>query len=216
MPVFRLGEKPDFPPASLAEPEGLLAVGGDLSPERLLAAYTRGIFPWYSAGEPILWWSPDPRTVLLPENFHIPKRLLRTLRQKPFDIRINTSFTKVMRSCAQAPRKKRNGTWITEEMILAYTALHERGIAVSYEAWLDGDLVGGVYGLQIGKAFFAESKFYVARDASKILLATLCQRLFEEGFLFVDAQMYNDHLGQFGFAEIPRSDYLEMLQQAVG
>ena len=215
MPIFRLGREIEFPPAVLAEPEGLLAIGGDLSPERLLAAYTNGIFPWFNEGEEILWWSPNPRTVLLPENFHLSKRLSRTLKKHPYRLSTNEAFREVMIQCASVPRDKQKGTWITEEMIQAYCELHRMGFGISYEAWRDGDLVGGLYGLQIGRAFFAESKFFKARDASKIILATMAAELFQKGFLFIDAQVYNDHLGQFGFEEIPRAQYLALLQRAL-
>lgn len=216
MPLFKLGKSHEFPSAELAEPEGILAVGGDLSSRRLLTAYSRGIFPWYSDDEPILWWSPDPRTVLLPENFHVPKRLKRSIKSHDFSLTKNNAFRSVMEHCSSVPRDKQKGTWITDEMIDAYTRLNEKGFADSFEAWAGDKLVGGMYGVRLGRAFFAESMFFKERDASKIVLVHAVNEMFNNGFLFIDAQVYNKHLGQFGFTEIPRSQYLAMLQKAVG
>lgn len=213
MPIYQLGPDIRFPSPELADEDGILAVGGDLSIERLVQAYASGIFPWYSEGQPILWWSPDPRTVLLPENFHIPKRLARTIRSSTLRLSCNKAFRKVITQCASVPRGKQSGTWITQEMIDAYCALHEEGWACSWEAWNSDELVAGVYGVVLGNALFAESMFHAQRDASKVLLCRLAESLFHQGFHFIDAQVYNNHLGQFGFQQIPRSRYLSLLQK---
>lgn len=216
MPVFRLSASENrFPPPECAEPDGLLAVGGNLLPERLIAGYASGIFPWYSSTGPILWWSPDPRTLLLPDDFHLPSRLERTIRQGRFEVRENTCFREVISACASVPRKKQKGTWITKEMIEAYCKLHQLGFGVSIEAFNGDRLVGGVYGVQLGKVFFAESMFSLKRDASKVALAHLATTRFAAGFLLIDAQVYNDHLGQFGFQEHPRNLFLRLLDLAL-
>jgi leucyl/phenylalanyl-tRNA--protein transferase len=204
-----------FPPVELAEEDGLLAFGGDLSPERLLNAYCSGVFPWFGDRGPILWWSPDPRTFVTPDQLHIPIRLERTIRSGKFEIRENTDFRAVITHCACVPRAKQKGTWIVPEMIEAYCEMHRLGLGYSIEAWRNGTLVGGVYGVQLGKVFFAESMFSLERDASKVALVHLLRSRFEAGFLFVDAQVYNDHLGQFGFLERPRSEFLRLLRQAI-
>lgn len=214
---------PIFPPltSALAEPDGpngLLAAGGDLSPERLLAAYARGIFPWYSAGDPILWWSPDPRMVLQPEELIIRSSLAKTLRNRPYEIRIDSAFAKVMAGCA-APRGDtppgQSGTWIVPEMQAAYLHLHALGYAHSVETWIDGELAGGLYGIALGRAFFGESMFSRHRDASKIALAHLCALLCKKGFGIIDCQMETSHLASLGARPIPRSEFAARLEMLV-
>lgn len=205
-----------FPPVTQARPEhdGLLAAGGSLSPARLLTAYRSGIFPWYSAGQPVLWWSPDPRMVLFPAEFRIPRSLAKRLRRRDFDIRIDTVFETVMRACA-APRNGQSGTWITEEMIAAYVELHHLGHAHSVETWIDGTLAGGLYGIALGRAFYGESMFARAPDASKIALAHLVHRLQKQGFGIIDCQMNTAHLARFGAREIPRDEFSRRLAELV-
>jgi leucyl/phenylalanyl-tRNA--protein transferase len=213
-PVYRLGPAPLFPPPSEAEPSGLLAVGGDLAPERLLRAYAEGIFPWYEEA-PILWFSPDPRAVLVPGHLHVPRRLRRTLRQGRFRLRLDTAFDRVVRACAGAPRRGQRGTWITPEMIGAYERLHALGFAHSAEAWCGDELVGGVYGVSLGSAFFGESMFHRERDASKVALVALVWQLADRGFTLFDCQMQTEHLARFGAAPWPRERFLEALDQAL-
>ena len=202
-----------FPPLELAliEPNGLLCAGGDLSAQRLLLAYRQGIFPWYSAGEPILWWSPDPRMVLVPSEFKISRSLQRTLRAGTYQIRLDSNFPAVMRFCAQTPRNGQAGTWITAEMQAAYGKLHELGFAHSVETWMNGKLVGGLYGLAIGKMFYGESMFSHATDASKLALAHLTRFLAGQGFGLIDCQMNTPHLASLGAREIPRSEFITQL-----
>jgi leucyl/phenylalanyl-tRNA--protein transferase len=195
----------------MSEPNGLLAAGGDLSPRRLLEAYRRGIFPWFSEGDPILWWSPDPRMVLAPAELKVSRSLAKTLRNKPYEVRFDTAFDAVIRACA-APREGEPGTWITAEMRAAYDRLHRLGYAHSVETWIDGELAGGLYGVAIGRMFYGESMFSRARDASKIALAHLARRLQEAGFELIDCQMRTEHLASLGAREIPRAAF----QQAVG
>ena len=177
MPVFQLSEEIAFPSPELAEEDGLLAVGGDLSPERLMLAYALGIFPWFSEGEPILWWSPEPRLVLEPAEIHISKSLRRILRAEKFTVTFDTAFADVIKNCAAIARKKQDGTWITAEMQQAYQELHAYGLAHSVETWYDGELVGGLYGVSLGRIFCGESMFSYQSDASKVALATLCKLL---------------------------------------
>ncbi len=201
--------KPDaFPPVedALREPDGLLAAGGDLSPARLLAAYRRGIFPWYSRGQPILWWSPDPRTVFLTDRMHVPRRLARFLRTCAWTLKADTAFETVVRACA-APRANQRGTWLDPDMRKAYLRLHELGHAHSVEAW-DGDaLVGGVYGVSIGRMFFGESMFSAADNGSKVALLALGRALHEAGYPLLDAQVASPHLFTLGATEIARADF---------
>jgi leucyl/phenylalanyl-tRNA--protein transferase len=208
-----LGRDIAFPPlaTALREPNGLLAAGGDLSPRRLLEAYRRGIFPWFSEGDPILWWSPDPRMVLAPAELKVSRSLAKTLRNKPYEVRFDTAFDAVIRACA-APREGEPGTWITAEMRAAYDRLHRLGYAHSVETWIDGELAGGLYGVAIGRMFYGESMFSRARDASKIALAHLARRLQEAGFGLIDCQMRTEHLASLGAREIPRAAF----QRAVG
>lgn len=198
-----------FPPVDTAwtEPNGLLAAGGDLSPARLLAAYRRGIFPWYSEGEPLLWWSPDPRMVLFPDELRISRSLAKTLRNADYTVKLDTAFAPVMAACATTPRNGQQGTWITAEMQAAYARLHALGHAHSVETWRDGRLVGGLYGVAIGGAFFGESMFSHITDASKIALAHVCRFLGARGFGIIDCQMKTAHLTSLGARPIPRSDY---------
>jgi len=183
-----------------------------LSPERLLAGYQRGIFPWYSPGEPILWWSPDPRMVLLPGDLSISRSLAKTLRNKPYEVRIDTSFRKVMEMCA-APRDGESGTWIGPEVIDAYCRLYRLGCGHSIETWMDGELVGGLYGVAVGRVFFGESMFSRRSDASKIALAHLVQRVEGAGFGLIDCQMHTDHLASLGAHEIPRAEFCALVAE---
>jgi len=204
-----LAGPPAFPPVdqALREPNGLLAAGGDLTPDWLLAAYQRGIFPWYSAGEPILWWSPDPRMVLRPAEFRITRSLRRVLRQKPFEVRCDTAFRQVISTCAE-PREPGGGTWITPEMLDAYTRMHELGYAHSVECWQEGKLVGGLYGMSVGRAFFGESMFSRVSNSSKVALAHLTRHLERLGYAVIDCQMVTDHLASMGGHPIPRDEFL--------
>jgi leucyl/phenylalanyl-tRNA--protein transferase len=208
-----LSAEPEFPAPekALSDPNGLLAAGGDLSPQRLLAAYRRGIFPWYAAGEPILWWSPDPRMVLFPDELKVSRSLARTLRRADYAVRLDTAFDDVIRACAGKPREGQAGTWITAEMQQAYRDLHRLGHAHSVETWVDGKLAGGLYGIAIGRAFYGESMFSDARDASKIALAHLCAYLKQRGFGIIDCQMETSHLASLGARPIPRSDFAARL-----
>jgi leucyl/phenylalanyl-tRNA--protein transferase len=205
-----------FPPVTqaLRSPNGLLAAGGDLSAARLLEAYRHGIFPWFSEGEPILWWSPDPRMVLIPGEFKISRSLLKTLRKGQYEIRTDSAFEQVMRACA-APREPEGGTWITEEMINAYCELHHMGYAHSVETWMEGELVGGLYGISIGRMFYGESMFSQRPDASKIALAHLCAQLEKWNFGIIDCQMNTPHLASLGAREIPRKEFVARLQDLI-
>jgi leucyl/phenylalanyl-tRNA---protein transferase len=206
--------RPAFPPVdrALAEPAGLLAAGGELSPPWLLEAYRHGIFPWFSQGEPILWWSPDPRLVLVPADIRITRSLRRRLRRGEFDVRLDTAFARVVASCA-APREPGGGTWITDEMQAAYRAMHELGYAHSVECWQDGELVGGLYGMAVGRVFFGESMFARVTDASKAALAHLARLLGERDYALIDCQMTTAHLLSMGAQEIPRARFVKSLEQ---
>ena len=205
-----------FPPVDRASPEGLLAVGGDLRPERLLEAYRHGIFPWYNEGDPILWWSPDPRAVLFPEKLHVPRSLKKRLRSNVFTVTLDTSFQQVMEQCA-GPRLQypEGGTWITDDMLDAYTRLHKLGYAHSVESWQEGRLVGGLYGVAIGGAFFAESMFTRVDDASKVALVRLVRQLQAWNFRLIDCQQSSPHVMRFGAEEIPRLDFINRLIEAL-
>jgi len=215
MPVYRLTKELLFPPPEHAEPDGLLAVGGDLSSERLLLAYRVGIFPWYEQGQPILWWSPDPRLIMEPSDFHVSRRLRQTLRQGRFQVTFDRSFASVILACATVPRRDQDGTWITAEMQQAYNRLHDLGYAHSVESWLDGNLVGGIYGVSLGKCFFGESMFSSERDASKAAMAMLVRHLSSWGFHMLDAQVTTRHLLSLGAKEVPRKVFLEQLRAAL-
>ncbi|QKE63450.1 leucyl/phenylalanyl-tRNA--protein transferase [Aquipseudomonas campi] len=203
----------DFPPLdkALREPNGLLAAGGDLSPARLVAAYRHGCFPWYSQGQPLLWWSPDPRTVLFPYEFHLSRSLTKLIRQQRFTVSFDRDFASVIQACAE-PRAYADGTWITESMQSAYLHLHHQGIAHSVEVWENGQLVGGLYGLAMGQLFFGESMFSRTDNASKVGFATLVGKLREWGFVLIDCQMPTQHLHSFGARAIPRSEFATYLQ----
>jgi leucyl/phenylalanyl-tRNA--protein transferase len=213
--VFRLPRAPVFPDPALAEPDGLLAVGGDLSPERLLRAYAEGIFPWYSEETPILWWSPEPRMVLLPAELHVPRSLARTLRSGRFEIRSDTAFGEVIRRCAEKERPGQDGSWITGEMVEAYERLHELGHAHSFEAWDGEGLAGGLYGVSLGGAFFGESMFADRPDASKAAFVSSVEWMRGRGVELVDCQVDTDHLRRFGAREIPRAEFLARLRNAL-
>lgn len=206
----------DFPPLAqaLSDPAGLLAAGGDLSPARLIAAYRQGIFPWYNAGDPILWWSPDPRMVLLPDELRVPRSLAKLMRRQPYEVRVDSAFRAVMTACAQ-PRAGQAGTWINADIIDAYTQLHALGVAHSVEAWQDGVLVGGLYGIALGRAFYGESMFARAPDASKIAFVHLVRQLQRWQFGMIDCQMNTAHLARFGAREIPRADFIARLESLV-
>ncbi|WP_028574087.1 leucyl/phenylalanyl-tRNA--protein transferase [Desulfonatronovibrio hydrogenovorans] len=215
MSVFFLSRDPTFPHPCLADADGLLAIGGDLSPVRLVAAYSKGIFPWYGPDSPVLWWSPDPRLILYPDKIHIPRSLRRTLNSCKFSITADTSFQEVIQSCAVVPRSDGHGTWLVPEMISAYVGLHRAGIAHSFEAWNGSRLVGGVYGVALGRAFFGESMFYLESNASKVALIHLVRFLEALGFHFMDCQQTTEHMLRFGAKEIPRNDFLTLLGQAI-
>jgi leucyl/phenylalanyl-tRNA--protein transferase len=204
-----------FPPVGDALPDGLLAAGGDLSPERLLLAYRSGIFPWFSEDEPPLWWSPDPRFVLFPENLYVSKSMQKVLRSGQFEFRINSDFTNVINNCAQVSRKGQPGTWITDDMVAAYTALHHAGYAVSAEAWQNGELVGGLYGVRLGKAFFGESMFSKVSNASKFAFIRWVQYLQAQEVALIDCQVHTDHLESLGATMIPREQFMLLLTQLV-
>lgn len=212
MAIYLLGKAPVFPPPELATPEGIIAAGGDLSPQRLLNAYAAGIFPWYAEGDPILWWSPDPRMVLLPGDIHISGSMKRLLKKKPFHLSYDRHFNDVIDAC-QMPRKPYRGTWITKEIREAYLRLHELGYAHSVEVWEPGakKLVGGLYGVSLGKCFFGESMFHVVPNASKYGFIIFTQKLFKIGFLMVDGQVPSPHLKKLGCREMPRKEFLELL-----
>ena len=209
------GDEP-FPPVSKAQknPNGLLCAGGDLSPPRLVDAYSHGIFPWFSEGDPILWWSPDPRMILIPAEFKVSRSLRKAVARATFDVRVDTDFRRVMRECA-APRDGHAGTWIVAEMIDAYVRLHERGFAHSVESWKDGELVGGLYGVQLGEAFFGESMFSRATDASKVALVHLVERLSAQGCRVIDCQQNTRHLASLGAREIPRKAFVQLLGESI-
>ncbi len=215
MPVFVLSEQLGFPPPRLATPEGLLAVGGDLNQERLLLAYRMGIFPWYSEGEPILWWSPDPRLVLYPREFHIPRSLARTIRRHEFDISMDRAFAEVIAECGRLRHERGEGTWIVPEMIEAYCRLHGSGVAHSVEVWAGGELAGGLYGVSLGAGFFGESMFTRRPDASKAALAALVCHIQGLGLHWIDCQVTTGHLLRMGAREVPRDQYLDELKQAM-
>ncbi len=210
--------RPDapFPDVELAlrEPDGLLALGGDLTSRRLINAYSRGIFPWYSAGQPILWWAPDPRTVLFPERLKVSRSFKKTLRKQQFEVSFNRAFDRVIEACA-GPRSNEPGTWINSEMMAAYRGLHRQGIAHSVEVWHGNELVGGLYGLALGRVFFGESMFSRASDASKVALTRLAGAAVEWGYRLIDCQVYSKHLLSLGAELIPRSEFSRLLRELV-
>ena len=215
MPVYQLSDEvPLFPPQSHAEPGGLLAVGGDLSTERLLAAYRQGIFPWYEEGQPILWWSPDPRLILEPASLKISQSLRKVLKKQIFQIKSDTVFEQVIHACGM-PRRQGKGTWITADMRRAYTRLHELGYAHSVESWYEENLVGGLYGVFLGKCFFGESMFSRKTDASKIALVSLVEQLKKWQVELIDCQVTSNHLIRMGAREISRQEFLRRLSLAI-
>jgi leucyl/phenylalanyl-tRNA---protein transferase len=215
MPVFQLSAEIIFPPPQLAREDGLLAVGGDLSEERLLLAYRHGIFPWYSPGDPILWWAPSPRLILEPAAFHLSRRLARIIRKGVFRVTMDTAFAEVIRSCADIRRQQHGGTWLSPEMIEAFCRLHRSGHAHSVECWQAGELVGGLYGVSLGRLFFGESMFSRVADSSKVALAALCQQLAAWGFDMIDCQMKTPHLLRLGAGEIHGEEFRRRLARAV-
>lgn len=206
-----------FPPShkALRDPDGLLAVGGDLSLERLVLAYSSGIFPWYSEGQPLLWWTPNPRLVLTPARLHFGRSLRKILRKHPFKITVDNAFEQVMNQCGTIERKNQDGSWITQEMIDAYLTLHDRGIAHSVEAWQDGQLVGGLYGVALGRAFFGESMFSLVSGASKVAFSSLAKQLQHWQFELIDCQIHTPYLASFGAEEISREAFEQRLSQTV-
>lgn len=217
MPVYLLDPEDPlaFPPPEKADRSGVLAVGGDLRPERLLAAYSRGIFPWPAEGHPLLWHSPDPRFVLEPAKLHVGRSLRKTIKAGTYEVRWDTAFADVIDACSEAPRPGQNGTWITDEMREAYTTLHQLGFAHSIESWAGGKLMGGLYGVSLGAAFFGESMFARGPDASKVAFATAVERFREWGFHFVDCQVETEHLARFGAEHWPRRRFLTALAKAL-
>jgi leucyl/phenylalanyl-tRNA--protein transferase len=212
-----LGMRTPFPPiaAALAEPNGLLAAGGDLSPDRLLVAYRNGIFPWYSEGQPILWWCPDPRMVLYVDELRVSRSLRKRVRRGDFEVRIDYGFRDVIEACAQTPREGQRGTWITSDIVRAYCELHRRGYAHSIESWRDGVLVGGLYGVALGQVFFGESMFARETDASKVALVHLVEKLRRIGVSVVDCQQETGHLAALGARPIPRERFAAHLAQLI-
>jgi len=215
MPVYLLSDEIIFPPPNLANDDGLLAVGGDLHPDRLLLAYKSGIFPWYSDEDPILWWSPDPRLVLYPKELKVSRSLARTMRKDRFKITMDSHFKQVIESCAQTRSRIGEGTWITKEMIEAYCRLHELGYAHSVETWCEGQIVGGLYGVSLGRCYFGESMFSTVSDASKVALVHLRNFLNNQDFNMIDCQVPTDHLVSMGAREISRHDFLRQLDQSL-
>ncbi len=213
MPVYLLDEEPVFPHPSLADDEGLLAVGGDLSPQRLLQAYANGIYPWYSEDDPIMWWSPNPRCILYPHKLIVSDSLRRKVEKGVFDIRFDTNFAAVISACANVERPGQYGTWITDEIQEAYVRLHELGFAHSVESYLDGELVGGLYGISLGDAFFGESMFHTVSDASKVAFVHLVEKVKSWKFSFIDNQQVTSHLLSLGAETVTRDCFLDMLEK---
>lgn len=215
MPIFALTDEIIFPPPQWANEQGILAIGGDLQPERLLLAYEKGIFPWYSEDEPIIWWSPDPRFVLRSSNLKVSKSMKQVLRSEKFQITFDQNFSDVIQNCQQIKRKGQPGTWITNPMYEAYIKLHELGYAHSVEVWENAELVGGLYGISLGRAFFGESMFSKVSNASKTGFIHLVNTLKRHHFELIDCQVYTQHLARFGAEEIHRSDFLAELEEAL-
>ncbi len=215
MPVFLRPSSRGFPPLWMASEDGLLAVGGDLSLERLVTAYANGIFPWYDEGTPILWWNPPERCILRPFELHIPKSLRRAINTRRFSITVDTAFARVIRSCALVSRPGQRGTWLVPEMVSAYTRLHMAGFAHSMEAWLDGNLAGGLYGVALGGCFFGESMFFAEPEASKVGFIWLVKLLGHWGFTLIDCQQVTDNLLRFGAYPVPRKTFMVALSKAL-
>ncbi len=213
--IFRIPSRHLFPDPALADPSGLLGVGGDLEPDRLLLAYRSGIFPWYSE-DPILWWSPDPRFVLWSEQLQVRRALAKRIRQRRYRITLDTAFHDVIARCAEVPRPGQSGTWITDDMLEAYAQLHALGHAHSVEAWEGDELVGGLYGVAVGRLYSGESMFALRPDASKVAFVHLVRQLARWGFPLVDCQVHTDHLASFGAEEIPRARYLRLVTELAG
>jgi len=213
--IFLLSDDLIFPDPKLADAHGLLAIGGDLSAERLLLAYENGIFPWYSEDQPILWFSPDPRLVLFPAKIIVSRSLKKIINKKVFDIRFDSNFEEVIVECSKIERKDQDGTWITNDMIDAYIDLHNQGYAHSVEAYFEGSLVGGLYGVSLGGAFFGESMFHTMTDASKVALCYLVDKLKDWDFDFIDSQVVTEHMKNLGAEEIPRTKYRELLKNTL-
>jgi len=215
MSYYFLGDELYFPPVTRASSEGVVAIGGDLSEERLLLAYQSGIFPWFSDGEPIIWWSPDPRFVLYPSKIKIAKSMQQLFRKGAFDVTFDKNFEQVIYNCQKIKREGQKGTWITNEMMDAYCSLHQKGIAHSVEVWQSGTLVGGLYGLSLGNSFFGESMFAKVSNASKYGFITLVKALEKKGFDMIDCQVHTDHLESLGAEYIPRKKFLESLKKSL-
>ena len=215
MPVYYLGQRLIFPSPDEAEPGGVLAIGGDLEPERLLLAYASGIFPWYSEGEPILWFSPDPRMILRPSALRVSRSLQKFMRRTQIELRLDTAFEEVIRGCGAAPRPDGGGTWITDDMIRAYTRLHALGYAHSAESWQDGRLVAGIYGVSLGGCFFAESMYTLVPNASKTALVALVKQLEAWDYDLIDCQVYTENLARFGAAGWARRRFLRALDRSL-
>lgn len=211
MPVYLLDDSPVFPDPSSSEDTGLIAVGGDLSVERLIQAYRSGIFPWYSEGDPIMWFSPDPRLVIFLDNLYVSGTLKKVIKSGVFEVRFDTAFEEVIKRCAKAERRGQDGTWITDDMIRAYVRLNHEGYAHSVETFHDGELVGGLYGVSLGGVFFGESMFHEMSNASKIALYYLVKKLEDWNFDFIDSQVPNDHMRSLGGVEVRRDDFLRLL-----
>jgi leucyl/phenylalanyl-tRNA--protein transferase len=210
--MYPLTKELYFPPVGLASPEGLLAYGGDLSTERLLLAYKNGIFPWFEEDQPILWWSPDPRMVLFPEEFTVSKSMRNIINRNVFRVTFNTNFREVISNCRQIIRNGQDGTWITDEMVEAYCRLHELGVAKSVEVWLQGQLVGGLYGIDLGHVFCGESMFSKVSNASKVAFISLVAQLKSNDYKLLDCQVYNEHLESLGCREINRVDFVKIIK----
>jgi leucyl/phenylalanyl-tRNA---protein transferase len=212
MPLYRLPKEPYFPDPNLAEPDGLLAIGGDLSPERLLNAYASGIFPWFNEGDPILWWSPNPRCVFIPGEMKISRSMGKFLKKHQYRVTFDTCFERVMDMCRKL---REDRTWITDDMLSAYGTLHKLGYAHSVETWHEDKLVGGLYGVSLGKSFFGESMFSTMDNASKTALYTLAEYLHKRGFHMIDAQVHSDHLASLGAQNLPRIQFLNLLKASL-
>ncbi len=215
MPVYHILDGDPFPATRLAEPDGLLAYGADVSPERLLKAYPLGIFPWYNEGQPPLWWAPHERCVLFPELMHCSKSLKRVIRQNKYEIRMDTAFDQVVQACGHVGASRADGTWLNQELKASFSELHAMGLAHSVEAWKGGELVGGLYGISIGAMFFGESMFASSPDASKVALFHLCQYMIDEGMDLIDCQIPNDHLISLGAQLLPRQEFYPQLEESV-
>ena len=212
MTVFALPQQPVFPPVELADEDGLLALGGDLSPPRVLLAYSMGIFPWFNAGDPPLWWAPFPRPVITPDSFRLGRSLKKALKKSSFEVRMDTAFEEVLNACATVGGRKEEGTWISDEMRACYLALHEAGYAHSIESWSEGRLVGGLYGLALGRCFFGESMFFLEANASKMALVALMAELGQRGLVMVDCQMSSPHTDALGAIAVDREQYMRLLE----